>query len=713
MTDMTKTNNGQAVLSFDADTGVATVAMAMEGTANKLGDTFGETLHQGMQWALGHDGIKGVILTSNHKDFCVGGDLDGLYRQRDRAQMMARLTDLHALLRMIETAKVPVVAALTGSALGGGYELAMACHHRVALSEDRVRVGLPETLLGLFPGGGGTQRLPRLIGIQGALDIILQGKTLHPTKAKALGLIDATAETREAVLAHAAAWIAANPKAKQPWDTEKFRFPGPRPGSNQARQILMGACGMLFKKSAGAYPGLQVAVSAIAEGTALSIDNGLKIEARYFTQIACSDQAKDMIRTIWYHRRAAEKAEGLPRAEDGHGLSKVGIIGAGMMGAGLANVCAQAGLSVVLKDIGQPSLDKAKAHVEGLAKKNRRLSDADKASLTSRVQYTLADDDLQDCDLIIEAVFENLELKHSVTKALEPKLAKDGIWATNTSAIPIADLAKASADPTKFIGLHYFSPVEKMQLVEIITTEQTSDDTLARCLAFTKAIKKLPIVVGDGYGFFTSRVFSSYIMQGAQLVAEGHDPATIEWAARRAGMVVSPLQVFDEVTLSLAVKASKQSRAYGQDLDFPGMRLVQTMVDQGRVGKAAGAGFYDYGPSGRTLWPGLAKLVDKPTPPKTGLDLLGRILLSVQAREAVRAIEDGVIKQYRDAEVGAVFGIGFAPNTGGPLSWIDRRGVATFVAELRELAESYGPRWAPPDLLIEMAEKGERFFPEV
>ncbi|MEM6993250.1 MAG: 3-hydroxyacyl-CoA dehydrogenase NAD-binding domain-containing protein [Myxococcota bacterium] len=706
----TKTENGQANLHFNADNGVATIELAMEGKANKLGDTFGETLHQGVQWALGHDGVKGVILTSAHKDFCVGGDLDGLYRQRDAAAMMQRLTELHALLRAIETAKVPVVAALTGSALGGGYELAMACHHRIALLEDRVRIGLPETLLGLFPGGGGTQRLPRLIGIQGALDIILQGKTLHPKKAKSLGLIDATADTREDVLQAAAAWIAENPKAKQPWDRDGFRFPGARPGSTQARQILMGACGMLFKKSAGAYPALEVAVSAIAEGTALSIERGLEIEARYFTKIACSDQAKDMIRTIWYHRRAAEKHEGLPKAEEGHGFSKVAILGAGMMGAGLANVCAQAGLSVVLKDVGQASLDKAKAHIEGLAKKNRRLSDADKAALTARVEYTLENDDLSGCDLIIEAVFENLELKHTVTKELEPKLAKGGIWASNTSAIPIADLAKVSVDPTKFIGLHYFSPVEKMQLVEIITTDKTSDETLARCLDFTRAIKKLPIVVGDGYGFYTSRVFSSYIMQGAQLVAEGHDPATIEWAARRAGMVVAPLQVFDEVTLSLAVKASKQGRAYGKNVDFPGMKLVETMVEQGRLGKAAGAGFYDYGEQGRTLWPGLAELVNKPVPDQTGLDLLGRILLSVQAREAVCAIEDGVIKQYRDAEVGAIFGIGFAPNTGGPLSWIDRRGVSTFVDELRALAEAEGDRWAPPQLLVDMAAKGERFF---
>lgn len=711
MTD--KTDNGYANLAFDAGTGIAFVELAMEGRANKLNDDFGITLQQGMAWAWAQEGVKGVIISSAHKDFCVGGDLDRLYAERDPAAMMERLDGLHKLLRAIETSKVPVVAALTGSALGGGYELALACHYRVALGEDRVRVGLPEALLGLFPGGGGTQRLPRLIGLQGALDIILQGKTLHPNKAKGLGMINEVADTRDAVMAAAGAWIAKNPRAKQPWDVDGFRFPGPRPGSAMARQILMGACGMLFKKTAGAFPALEAAINAIAEGTVLSIDRGLQIEARYFAKIATSDQAKDMIRTIWYHRTAAEKHEGLPKAENGHGFSKVGILGAGMMGAGLANVCAQAGMHAVLKDVKQESLDKAKAHIESLAKNNRRLSDEAKKALTDRVSYTLSNDDLDGCDLIIEAVFENLELKHTVTQELEPKLAKGGIWASNTSAIPITDLAKVSVEPSKFIGLHFFSPVEKMQLVEIIAPDFTSEDTLARSLAFTKAIKKLPIVVGDGYGFFTSRVFSAYILQGAQLVAEGHDPATVEWAARKAGMVVAPLQVFDEVTLSLAVKASKQGAAYGKNVDFPGMKLVEQMVAQGRAGKAVGKGFYDYGDKGRVLWPGLKDLVNKPVPEQTGLDFLGRVLLSIQAREAVCAIEEGVIKQNRDADVGAMFGIGFAPNTGGPLSWIDRRGAATFAAELRQLADTYGERWAPPKLLVDMAETGKRFYPEV
>lgn len=718
MTDTTKTDNGQANLSFDAATGIATVELAMDGRANKLNADFGITLEQGLKWAWAHEGTKGIIISSAHKDFCVGGDLDGLYRERDAASLLDRLASWHALTRAIEGSKVPVVAALTGSALGGGYELALACHHRIALDKPRVKIGLPETMLGLFPGGGGTQRLPRLIGLQGALDIILQGKMMRASKARANGLIDAVAPTREAVFAGAAEWIAAHKRPKQPWDKKDFVYPGPQPGSRQAREIIMGGCGMLYKKTAGAFAALEAAINAVAEGTSLNLDRALEVEARYFAKIATSDQAKDMIRTIWYHRTAAEKHEGLPKVEGGHGFSKVGILGAGMMGAGLANVTAQAGMEVVLKDIGQEALDKASAHIEGLAKKNRRLSDEDRKALLGRISTTLSVDDLDGCDLVIEAVFENLELKHNVTKETEPKLGKGGIWASNTSAIPIADLAKVSADTSRFIGLHFFSPVEKMQLVEIITTPETSDETLARSLEYVKSIKKLPIVVGDGYGFFTSRVFSAYIMEGAQLVAEGHDAATVEWAARKAGMVVAPLQVFDEVTLTLPLKAAKQAAMYGRNVDGTAMKLVRSLVeDHGRPGKSGGAGFYEYGDDGRKLWSGLKDAVAKvagPTAPKdSSLETLGRRLLSIQAREAVLAIEDGVIKQYRDAEVGAIFGIGFAPNTGGPLSWIDRRGVANFVAELEALTKEHGDRYAPPAKLVEMAEKGERFFEAV
>ncbi len=710
-TTVQTTDNGQATLAFDAQTGIATLTLQMQGRANKINDHFGETLLQALTWAQQQQDLRGIVLASAHKDFCVGADLDGLFAQRDPAAMMERLRGLGGLFRRIEQSAVPVVAAIAGSALGGGYELAMACHHRIAVDDPRISLGLPEVSLGVIPGAGGTQRLPRLIGIQSALEHILQAKIVRAPKAKKVGLVDALVADRDALAPAAAAWIAANPKATQPWDQKRFAFPGPRPGGDDARNIFMAAAAMLYKKTAGAFPAAEAALSVVQEGCAIDFDRALEVEMRAFAKVATSDQAKDMIRTLWYHRTAAEKHEGLPTAKE-HGFSKVGILGAGMMGAGLAFVTAKAGMSVVLKDVKQEALDRGLAHIDAQLAKQRHLDDEAKKVLRDRIRGTLSVGDLDGCDLVIEAVFENLELKHVVTKETEPVLAPGGIWASNTSAIPITDLAKVSSHPDRFIGMHFFSPVEKMQLLEIITPEATSDETLGRALAFARAIKKLPIVVGDGYGFYTTRVFSAYILEGAQLVAEGHDPATIEWAARAAGMVVPPLQVFDEVTLTLAAKAFTQGEAYGRALDLAGVSLVQTMVQHERHGKAAGKGFYDYGKDGRRLWAGLSELVQA-KPEHTGVEHIGERLLGLQALEAVRCVEEGIVQRPRDAEVGAIFGVGFAPNTGGPLSYVDRIGVANFVDRMDGFAKAHGDRFAVPTLLRTMAAKGETFFDRV
>jgi 3-hydroxyacyl-CoA dehydrogenase/enoyl-CoA hydratase/3-hydroxybutyryl-CoA epimerase len=707
----TFTANGHAILRVDPDTAIATITLQMEGRANKINDDFGHTLAQALGWVQAQ-GAKGLVIASGHKDFCVGADLDRLYRERDPASFMERLRNLHALFRRIEQLPFPVVAALTGSALGGGYELALACHHRIALDDASIQLGLPEVSLGVIPGAGGTQRLPRLIGIQAALEHIAQGKIVRAPQAKKVGMVDALVADRAALEVAAAEWIAKNPKAKQPWDNKGFRFPGPQPGSDDARSLFMAGSAMLYKKTAGAFPAAESAMSVVQEGCAIAFDAALVVEMREFTKLATSDQAKDMIRTLWFHRTAAEKHEGLPAAKE-HGFRSVGILGAGMMGAGLAFVCAKAGMQVVLKDVKQEALDRGLSHVDAQVAEQRHMPAEARKALRERVTGTLAVEDLRGCDLVIEAVFEKLELKHAVTRETEPLLSDSGIWASNTSAIPIADLAKVSAHPDRFIGMHFFSPVEKMQLLEIITPKETSEATLARSLAFCRAIKKLPIVVGDGYGFYTTRVFSAYIIEGAELVAEGHDPATIEWAARAAGMVVPPLQVFDEVTLSLVVKGFAQGRAYGKTLDIPAVGLVEALVAQGREGKAAGKGFYEYGKDGRLLWSGLRELVGSKTPAKTGVEYIGRRLLGLQALEAARCVEDGVIKNLRDAEVGAIFGLGFAPNTGGPLSYIDRRGVGTFVAEMEEIAKEQGERFAPPKLLREMAAEGRTFFEKV
>ncbi len=717
-TEIKTTDNGAVQLAFDADTGIATLTMAMEGGHNKINESFGVGLEQAIGWALAQEGLKGIILASAHRDWCVGADIDMLYGERDAAALYERVRRLQLGYRQLETCGVPVVAALTGSALGGGYELALSCHRRIALDDARIQLGLPEVSLGVIPGAGGCLRLPRLIGVQPAMEIIAAGQMglKRAPKAAAMGMVDELCDGPEALRAAAEKWIADNPSARQPWDEKGFSFPPPAPGTEAARDLMTGVCAFINKRTAGAYLAPQVAARAVYEGGMINIDRALEVEARLFVNLAVGDQCKDMIRTLWYHKNAADKHEGLPHAEE-QGIQKVGILGAGMMGAALGWVCARSGYDVVLKDIKQEQVDAARAHCEKLtAKGAKHLDDAGRAELLGRINVTLELEDLRGCDLIIEAVFEDIGLKHRVTKEIEPLLAEDAIWASNTSALPITDLAQASAHPERFIGLHFFSPVEKMPLLEIITGEETDERTLGRCLAFTRQIKKTPIVVGDSYAFYTSRVFSSYLMEAVQLLAEGHEPALIEWAARAAGMVVGPLQVFDEVTLSLVRHAMEAGKEYvGDKPDYaPGAELLCKLVDEHeRHGKAAGKGFYDYeGGKRRGFWPGLGDLTPE-VPAETGNELLGQRLLMMQCCEAVRCVEEGVIKRPRDAEVGGIFGIGFAPNTGGPLSYLDRMGIPEAVELLSTYADKYGPRYTPPKLLVDMAEKGETFFDKV
>lgn len=711
--DATQSGKNGITSTFNPDTGIATVTMAMEGKANKINAAFGEGLSSAMDAALASPGIKGIIITSGHRDFCVGGDIDGLYAADDAAFFLSGVRQLDALFRRIETCGFPVVAALNGSALGGGYELALSCHHRIVIDDPKVQVGLPEVTLGLMPGAGGTQRLPRLIGIQAALEMIVQGKLVRAPKAKGAGLVDDVASNVAELHLRAEAWIQANPKARQPWDRPDFAWPAPAPSSNDARALFMGACAMLYKKTAGAMIAPQEIISVVQEGARVTFDRALEVEARAFTRLALSPQAKDMIRTIWYHRTAAEKHIGLPSTKDA-GIKKITILGAGMMGAGLAYVCASRGYQVVLKDISAAALEKGMAHCRAqVAERDRHRPEADRDALLARITGSLELEAIRGSDLVIEAVVEDIALKHRVIREVEPLLAAGAIFASNTSALPITDLATASAYPERFIGLHYFSPVEVMPLVEIIRGKLTDDDTLARALAFTRVIGKLPIVVNDGYGFFTTRVFSSYILEGAQLVADGHDPILVEWAARVAGMAVPPLQVFDEVSMRLARHGMEQARRYRpESQDLGALRVVRRMVDEfDRPGRVEGKGFYVYENGKRVgLWPGLTQLAEG-TPAQTGVPYLVNRLLYAQAAEVGRTVHEGVLRARRDAEVGAIFGIGFAPGTGGPLSWMDRRGLATVVADLDALALACGPRYLPAPVLREMAEKSERFFP--
>jgi 3-hydroxyacyl-CoA dehydrogenase/enoyl-CoA hydratase/3-hydroxybutyryl-CoA epimerase len=692
--------------NFDGE--IATLTLEMEGRANKINAVFGLGLKEALDWALAQEGLKGIILATGHKDFCVGADLDLLYAERDPKRIYEGCRQLQTLFREIETCGVPVVCALTGSALGGGYELALSCHHRIALKDPKVQVGLPEVLLGVIPGAGGTQRLPRMLGYQVALEHILQGKIVRAPKALKVGLVDALAESREALDEAAREWISAHPRAVNPWDKSDFKFPAPAPGSDDARNLFVVACAMLTKKTGGVFPSPKTAIEAVQEGSGIRFDRALEVEARHFTKLAVSDCAKDMIRTFFFHRTAVEKHEGLPHVDSAQ-VDKVAILGAGMMGAGLAFLFAKAGHQVVLKDVAQEGLDLGMTHCRTQAKKLRHLSKEAQDEVLNRIQPSLDLEDLRGVDLVIEAVFEDLALKHRVIKEVEPLLSEDAIFASNTSAIPIEDLAKASTKPENFIGLHFFSPVEKMPLLEIITPPATSERTIGRALALAKAIKKLPIVVNDGYGFYTTRTFSSYIIEGAQMVSEGHDPVLVEHAAKVAGMVVSPLKCFDEVSLKLGAHAIKQGRAYlGDSMNIGGVRLVSKMVELNRLGKAAGAGFYDY-EGKRQLWPGLKDLAES-KPEKTGVDYLAKRFLLVQVAQVGHCLDSGVLKNHRDAEIGAIFGIGFAPHTGGPLAWMDRQGLQNVVKDLDAMSEQCGERYTPSATLRAMAEKGERFF---
>jgi len=702
------TPNGAVGLDFDADLGVATLTLQMAGPVNKIDPSFDAGLSAGLAWAKDLEDLKGILIASAHKDWCVGADLEGLYAERDTVAMTERVWRLQQLYRAIETCGVPVVALLNGSALGGGYELALACHRRIALDKARLRVGLPEVSLGVMPGAGGTQRLPRLIGLQAALGVILQGQTLRPAKALKLGLVDELGSDVHDLRARALAWIATEPEARQPWDRKGFQT-RPPVDSPDGRNLFMVSAAMLYKKTAGVFEGPKTALSVVQQGLRLSFDRALELETRAFAKLACSDQAKDMIRTIWFHRTAAQKHENYPSTKDA-AIHKVGIVGAGMMGAGLAFVSAKNGYDVVLKDIHQEALDAGIQHCQKQAARLRHLSADKQGEILGRIHGTLSDTDLAGCDLVIEAVLENTAVKHKVTKSIEPLLAENGIWASNTSAIPITDLAEASAQPERFIGLHFFSPVEKMQLLEIVMGKQTSEQTLARCLNYCRRIGKLPIVVNDGYGFYTSRVFSAYIVEGAQLVAEGHDPVLVDRAARLAGMVVGPLQVFDEVSLSLGKHAMEQAEQYLGPVDLAGVALVRQMVDElDRPGKAAGRGFYDYGEDGRLIWPGLRTTVTE-TPEQTGVGFLAARLMLVQCAEVARALDEGILRERRDAEVGAVFGIGFAPGSGGPLSLLDRMGLPEAVAAMDALADCHGERYRPAAGLRAMAAAGQSFW---
>ncbi len=610
--------------------GLAVVTLRSPDGVNRLNPPQLAALRAALEEAARLEGAQGVALISAHDAFCVGADLEllsGLPPRpapaalaEARAALRAVVDDLGGLLRWLETQGRPVVALLNGSALGGGYELALACHRRVALSDPRLRVGLPEVMLGLMPGGGGTQRLPRLIGLQHALELMTQGKALGAARALEAGLVDelvAPAEsaegTREALLAAARAYVASTPKASQPWDRRGFTYPGgAQPQTPEARQLFLGAAGLLAQKTAGAHLGPRRVVEATQEGAHLTLDGALRVEAAMFVELAASPEAAARVRALWTHKRALEEGAPELRACPSDGVSRVGVLGAGMMGAELALLAARAGKRVVLRDISAEALARGVASFEGLLAQDKRLSAEARAGLRALLTPTLELEALRGVDLVIEAVVEDIDVKRRVVAEVEPLLAPGGIFASNTSALPIGDITRDAARPERCVGMHFFSPASVMPLVELIRAPRTSDETLSRAWRLSRALGKTPIVVRDGYGFFTTRVFASYILEGAQCVAEGYAPALIDWVAREEGMAVGPLKVFDEVTLTLGAHAMEMRARYGLPVTrAEGVALVGALVAAGRRGRAAVGGFYDYSGRPAVPWGGLAALCDR------------------------------------------------------------------------------------------------------
>ncbi len=715
-------------IAYDVDgDGIATLTIDQPGKSmNVIGPEFIDEFEAAIERAAGDAAVKGIVVTSGKSSFVAGADLIGMSgmmaqaRTAPPAEALKAVSRLTNVLRRLETCGKPVACAINGTALGGGFEIALACHYRVAADGDDTKIGQPEVQVGLIPGAGGTQRIPRLIGIMPSLPMLLEGRHMSPQQAKSNGLIHEVVPASE-LLAAAKKWLTSpQAKAVQPWDEKSFKVPGGAGGMNpQAAQVFMAANAMTRDKTFGNYPAAQAILSAVYEGTQAPIDLGLKIEAKYFLSLLRGTVAPNMIRTLFVNKGRADKLarrpQGVPKAH----FKKIGMLGAGMMGAAIAYVAASNGIEVVLIDRDPDAAERGKGHarklVEGAISK-RRMSTADGDAILNRIQPAVDFATLADVDYVIEAVFEDRAIKADVTKRAEAVMRPDVVFGSNTSTLPITGLAEASSRPDKFIGIHFFSPAEKMPLVEVIRGKLTSDEALAVTLDFVQAIKKTPIVVNDGRGFFTSRFCGCYIMEGEIMLTEGIPAALIENAGKLAGMPVGPLALADETAIDLGWKIHKAAEADLGDAYKPSaaVGVMETLyVKNGRAGRKNGKGFYDYPEKGqKSLWPGLAEFYpSKPESEWPSVEELKKRLLYAQALDAVRCMEEGVLTAAEDGDVGGIFGLGFAPYTGGPLSLIDTVGVAKFVAECDALAQKYGGRFSPPKLLRDMAAKGETFYP--
>ncbi|MFC5719354.1 3-hydroxyacyl-CoA dehydrogenase NAD-binding domain-containing protein [Streptomyces gamaensis] len=695
-------------------------------SANTMNRAFQQALHATAdRLEAERDSVRGVIVTSAKKTFFAGGDLRDLIAvtPEDAQAVFDAGLAVKRDLRRIETLGVPVVAAVNGSALGGGYEIALACHHRVALDVPGSRIGLPEVTLGLLPGSGGVVRTVRLLGIADALlKVLIQGTQYEPRRALDAGLVHELATSPEELLAKARAFIAAHPESHQPWDEKGYKLPGGTPSSPRLAAELPAYPATLRKQTAGApYPAPRNILAAAVEGAQVDFETAQVVEARYFTELVCGQTAKNMIQAFFFDLQAVNTGRSRPSGVEPRTVRRAAVLGAGMMGAGIAHVCAKAGIEVVLKDVTLDNARKGKEHSRKLldaAVGKGRMTEQRREEILARITPTADAADVAGCDAVIEAVFEDPALKRKVFQEVQHLVAPDALLCSNTSTLPITSLAEGVERPADFVGLHFFSPVDRMPLVEIVKGARSGEAALARAFDLVRQIRKTPVVVNDSRGFFTSRVIGRFLNEGVAMIGEGVPAATVEQAAAQAGYPAKVLSLMDELTLTLARRIREETRrgveqAGGTWTPHPADAVIDRMVDEfGRPGRSGGAGFYDYADGRRTgLWPGLAEHFGCPDAPAVPLRDLRERMLFAEALDTVRCLDENVLTSVADANIGSILGIGFPGWAGGALQYINgyEGGLAGFVARAHELRAAYGERFTPPESLVARAAKGEVF----
>mgnify|MGYP003641401259 CR=1 FL=1 len=701
---------------------IVTVTMDMRGSVNAINDEFIEAMRSTLNKLQAEENLAGVVITSAKKTFIAGGDLNDLVAAQpgEEQGVFVRTEGIKALLRQIEKLPVPVVAAINGAALGGGLEVCLCCNHRIAVDSRAVLLGLPEVGLGLLPGGGGVVRLTSLLGFEKAFPFLIEGKKLGPAPALAAGLIHETVATQDELLPRAKAWILENPSsAVQAWDVKGFKIPGGGEENPAIRQGIVFAAAGLQKKTRGLLPAPEMILDIMVETLRVDLDTALRIESRQFAQLVTTPEAKNMINAFFFQMNQVAGGQSRPKGFEPNTVSRLGILGGGMMGQGIAMSAAMVGIDVVIKDVTMESAEKAKAYSEkGLAKlvQKGRMKEAAAAEVLARIKPSVSDSDLQGCDFIIEAVFENVELKHSLTKSTESCLAEGGVWASNTSTLPITALSTASSKPANFIGMHFFSPVDRMPLVEIICGAETSEETLAKAFDLTRQLKKTPIVVNDSPGFYTSRTISTPIQEAAQLMAEGVNAVRVESVGKSVGWPVGPLALQDEVSqkLSLDIIDAQISMGLRKAEDDPtpqGTALMRCLLNEHkRGGRVHGGGYYEYSETGKQIWPGLRDLYFKEDVDRavSDQDIRDRLLFR-PVIESLVCLETGVLRTVADGNIGSIMGIGAPTWTGGYIQFVNTYGLVRFVERCRELESKYGKRFAPPQIAIDKARLGELF----